>query len=55
MGNSLTKQQTRVLRALKAGLTQYEAAAGLGISRQRVSVIVKRLRELGELPEERAS
>jgi DNA-binding CsgD family transcriptional regulator len=53
--NPLTKQQARVLRAMKAGLSQYATAAALGISKQRVHQIVERLRELGELPEERAS
>jgi DNA-binding CsgD family transcriptional regulator len=51
----LTKQQARVLRALKAGLTQYATAETLGITKQRVSQIVARLRQLGELPKERAS
>jgi transcriptional regulator len=53
--SDLGPQQLRVLRLLKAGLTQYAAAQTLGISRQRVSEIVQRLRELGELPEEKAS
>jgi transcriptional regulator len=55
MGKDLTEQQARVLRFMKAGLSQYATADALGITRQRVSVIVQRLRELGELPEERAS
>jgi transcriptional regulator len=55
MKADLGPQQLRVLRLLKAGLTQYAAAQTLGISRQRVSEIVQRLRELGELPEEKAS
>jgi predicted DNA-binding protein (UPF0251 family) len=51
----LGPQQLRVLRLLKSGLTQYATGQTLGISRQRVHRIVERLRELGELPEERAS
>jgi plasmid maintenance system antidote protein VapI len=40
---------------MKAGRSQYATAKALGIRKQRVSQIVARLRQLGELPQERAS
>ncbi len=52
---SLTKQQSRVLRLIKAKHSQAEVADILGVTKQRVFQIVERLRELGELPREEAS
>jgi len=52
---TLTNQQRRVLKLIKAGDSQAEVARILGVSRQWISQIVERLRQLGELPEEKAS
>jgi DNA-binding CsgD family transcriptional regulator len=51
----LSKQQARVLSLLLAGKTQAQAARVMRRTPQRISQIVERLRELGELPEEGTS
>jgi len=48
----LTKQQKRILRLIKAGHSMAETGRRIGRSRQHVFIVVKRLRELGELPKE---
>ena len=42
----LTREQDRVLKLYRAGISQSEIARVVQISRQRVSQIVQRLREL---------
>jgi len=51
----LSKQQARVLSLIRAGKTQAQTARVMRRTPQRIAQIVERLRQLGELPEERAS
>jgi DNA-binding CsgD family transcriptional regulator len=49
----MTKERRKVLRLYKRGLPVREIAVELDLSTQRIYAQLKRLRELGALPDER--